>query len=118
MAKMTRLRNNEKARQKIQSIVSEWNEGSDRRMSVSSDSDEYVPHHQPRLCDVAGCQEDIIIACQQCPSFVCYDHISTTCNYHKRITVTASDKTLCSDGSSDESDTLKSRSRKRKRTKR
>ena len=113
------LRCNEKARHKIQEILAEYNDGSDARVSFEDSSDEYVPsgQHRTLLCDVVGCNEEIFIACFDCPSVVCYDHVHTTCEEHRRVISTqeVSNDVSCSVSSSDVSDVEPKKSRKRKR---
>jgi len=46
-----------------------------------SSSDEYLPDSH-RTCGIDGCTEDVFIACEHCPNFLCYDHIPTSCSVH------------------------------------
>jgi len=57
--------------------------------------DEYVPdRHTRRTCGIYGCAEDIFLGCLNCPNFLCYDHIQTTCDVHnnsKELSVLSED---------------------------
>jgi len=110
-----KLRNNEVSLNKIQAVITLMASDGERHSLVESSEDEFRPEaHRPRVCDVNGCQEDIFIACLQCPSFICYDHIDTGCADHRAVQRTL-DQPQESSSSDDVTNKEAARSRSKKR---
>jgi len=102
----TLLRNNVAVKKRIRQTVVEQHCSTFDDSSGSSD--EYLPR---ALCGVPGCTEDIFMACDVCPSYLCYDHLTTSCAEHVKRTM--ADEPILS--SSTESEVEEGRSQKRKR---
>jgi hypothetical protein len=90
-----RLRHNSETRLKIKSLLSSIDDGA-IEMTYSDSSEEYRPERNK--CGIPGCREDIFMGCEKknCMSYVCYDHINSTCEEHRSLL----DDTDCTESSS------------------
>lgn len=73
-----------------------------------------------QICGIPRCSTDIFIGCLHCASFLCYDHMNTSCLDHTRQTAdTALAPRTCSDSSDMEvSNSVQPKCGKRKRSRR
>ena len=78
-----KLHDNSASRNRINCMINEQYSSQDEYFG--SDSDNYMPSEaEQRVCGIPRCSQDIFLGCLHCASFVCYDHMNTSCSEHIR----------------------------------